>query len=121
MLVGYNVLGLQGEQSTWAKLSAIKSNCGIEVCLDKCLRELEHQSRLAREDEAKKRREAGLAPSKIAEEGAAATGDSEGAAQSSLQCPQLYVISCIAACLVQYLLSTLTGPCLFLVCCILCL
>lgn len=73
------ILGVQGEQSTWAKLSAIKSNCGIEVCLDKCLRELEHQGRLAREEEAKKRREAGLAPSKIAEEGAEATGDtSEG-------------------------------------------
>ena len=73
------VLRAQGEQSTWAKLSAIKSNCGIEVCLDKCLRELEHQSRLAREDEAKTRREAGMAPSRIAEEGAAATGDTEGA------------------------------------------
>ncbi len=69
---------LQGEQSTWAKLSAIKSNCGIEVCLDKCLRELEHQGRLAREDEAKKRREAGQPPSRVAEEGAAATGETEG-------------------------------------------
>lgn len=68
----------QGEQSTWAKLSAIKSNCGIEVCLDKCLRELEHQGRLAREDEAKKRREAGQPPSRVAEEGAAATGETEG-------------------------------------------
>ena len=68
----------QGEQSTWAKLSAIKSNCGIEVCLDKCLRELEHQGRLAREDEAKRRREAGQAPSRVAEEGAAATGETEG-------------------------------------------
>lgn len=68
----------QGEQSTWAKLSAIKSNCGIEVCLDKCLRELEHQGRLAREEEAKKRREAGQAPSRLAEEGAAATGETEG-------------------------------------------
>ncbi|DBA89645.1 TPA: hypothetical protein ACH3X2_004537 [Trebouxia sp. C0005] len=69
---------LQGEQSTWAKLSAIQSNCGIEVCLDKCLRELEHQGRLAREDEAKKRREAGQPPSRVAEEGAAATGETEG-------------------------------------------
>lgn len=74
---------VQGEQSTWAKLSAIKSNCGIEVCLDKCLRELEHQSRLAREDEAKRRREAGMAPSRIAEEGAAATGDTAGAGAES--------------------------------------
>ncbi|KAL3151785.1 hypothetical protein ABBQ38_012757 [Trebouxia sp. C0009 RCD-2024] len=74
---------LQGEQSTWAKLSAIKSNCGIEVCLDKCLRELEHQSRLAREDEANRRREAGMPPSRIAEEGAAATGDTEGRPGSS--------------------------------------
>ena len=49
------------------------------MCLDKCLRELEHQSRLAREDEAKKRQDAGMAPSRIAEEGAAATGDAEGA------------------------------------------
>ena len=49
------------------------------MCLDKCLRELEHQSRLAREDEAKRRREVGMAPSRIAEEGAAATGTTEGA------------------------------------------
>ena len=78
------LVDMQGEQSTWAKLSAIKCNCGVEVCLDKCLRELEHQSRLAREDEAKKRREAGLAPSKIAEEGAAATGESEGALSDTM-------------------------------------
>jgi len=50
------------------------------VCLDKCLRELEHQGRLAREEEAKKRQESGLAPSRVAEEGAAATGDTEGRA-----------------------------------------
>ena len=68
----------------WAKLAAIKSNCGIEVCLDKCLRELEHQVRLAREEEAKGRREAGLVPSRIAEEGAAATGEIEGNATA---CP----------------------------------
>ena len=55
------------------------------MCLDKCLRELEHQSRLARENEAKKRREAGMAPSRIAEEGAAATGDAEGA-ESAAEC-----------------------------------
>ena len=48
------------------------------MCLDKCLRELEHQGRLAREDEAKKRREAGQPPSRVAEEGAAATGETEG-------------------------------------------
>jgi len=27
----------QGEQSTWAKLSAIQANCGIETTLDACM------------------------------------------------------------------------------------
>ena len=69
---------LQGEQSTWAKLSAIESNCGIEVCLDQCLRELELQGRQARQEEARQRYMSGLPPSKVAEEGAAATGEAEG-------------------------------------------
>ena len=65
---------LQGEQATWVKLSAIKSNCGIELCLDECLKQLEGEDRAARKAEAEKRQQAGLRPSRAAEEGAAAVG-----------------------------------------------
>ena len=66
--------GWQGEQQTWAKLSAIKANCGIEVCLDECLKKLEAEDKAARKAEAQKRQQAGLKPSRAAEEGAAAVG-----------------------------------------------
>lgn len=74
---------MQGEQSTWAKLSAIQANCGIEVCLDRCLKKLEQEGREAKLREARQRRNAGKAPSKLAEEGAAATGETEGKAAVS--------------------------------------
>ena len=64
----------QGEQATWVKLSAIKSNCGIELCLDECLKQLEAEDKAARKAEAARRQQAGLRPSKAAEEGAAAIG-----------------------------------------------
>lgn len=65
---------MQGEQQTWLKLSAIKANCGIEVCLDQCLRQLEAEDKAARKAEAQRRQQSGLQPSRAAEEGAAAIG-----------------------------------------------
>ena len=55
-------------------LAAIKSNCGIELCLDECLKQLEAEDRAARKAEAERRQQAGLQPSRAAEEGAAALG-----------------------------------------------
>ncbi|KAK9726039.1 hypothetical protein RND81_05G186200 [Saponaria officinalis] len=38
----------QGRRCTWEKLSAIKSNCGIELALDECVAVLNHMRRLKR-------------------------------------------------------------------------
>ncbi|XP_074306740.1 triacylglycerol lipase SDP1-like [Silene latifolia] len=38
----------QGRRCTWEKLSAIKSNCGIELALDECVTNLNHMRRLKR-------------------------------------------------------------------------
>ncbi|XP_043691023.1 triacylglycerol lipase SDP1-like [Telopea speciosissima] len=38
----------QGRRCTWKKLSAIKSNCGIELALDECVVVLNHMRRLKR-------------------------------------------------------------------------
>lgn len=62
------------------KLSAIKANCGIEVCLDECLRKLEAEDKAARKAEAERREEAGMKPSRAAEEGAAAVGPEDAEA-----------------------------------------
>lgn len=37
---------MQGRRCTWAKLSAIQANCGIELMLDECVIELNHQRHL---------------------------------------------------------------------------
>ncbi|RZC68674.1 hypothetical protein C5167_031867 [Papaver somniferum] len=41
----------QGRRCTWEKLSAIKSNCGIELALDECVALLNHMRRLKRSAE----------------------------------------------------------------------
>ncbi|KAL1201496.1 Triacylglycerol lipase SDP1 [Cardamine amara subsp. amara] len=41
----------QGRRCTWEKLSAIKSNCGIELALDDCVAILNHMRRLKRSAE----------------------------------------------------------------------
>ncbi|KAF3963811.1 hypothetical protein CMV_011843 [Castanea mollissima] len=41
----------QGRRCTWEKLSAIKSNCGIELVLDECVAILNHMRRLRRSAE----------------------------------------------------------------------
>ncbi|XP_057997690.1 triacylglycerol lipase SDP1 isoform X2 [Hevea brasiliensis] len=41
----------QGSRCTWEKLSAIKANCGIEICLDECVAILNHMRRLKRSAE----------------------------------------------------------------------
>ncbi|KDP26217.1 hypothetical protein JCGZ_22463 [Jatropha curcas] len=41
----------QGRRCTWEKLSAIKANCGIELCLDECVAILNHMRRLKRSAE----------------------------------------------------------------------
>lgn len=41
----------QGRRCTWEKLSAIKSNCGIELALDECVAILNHMRRLKRSAE----------------------------------------------------------------------
>lgn len=41
----------QGRRCTWEKLSAIKANCGIELCLDECVVILNHMRRLKRSAE----------------------------------------------------------------------
>lgn len=41
----------QGRRGTWEKLSAIKGNCGIELCLDECVAILNHMRRLKRSAE----------------------------------------------------------------------
>lgn len=41
----------QGRRCTWEKLSAIKSNCGIELALDECVGILNHMRRLKRSAE----------------------------------------------------------------------
>ena len=74
-------LHLQGEQSTWAKMSAIECNCGIEVTLDRCLRKLEARARHARSNEIQLRRMAGMPRSAAAEEAAAASGQPSQEAQ----------------------------------------
>ena len=39
-LLSLVLLAVQGETATWAKLSAIHTNCGIEMMLDSCLTKL---------------------------------------------------------------------------------
>lgn len=42
---------MQGRRSTWAKLSAIQANCGIELMLDECVSELNRRRKALREIE----------------------------------------------------------------------
>ncbi|MCO5566297.1 hypothetical protein L7F22_019973 [Adiantum nelumboides] len=42
---------MQGRRSTWAKLSAIQANCGIELMLDECVIVLNQQRQLQRNSE----------------------------------------------------------------------
>lgn len=42
---------MQGRRCTWAKLSAIQANCGIELMLDECVSELNRRRKLAKEAE----------------------------------------------------------------------
>eukprot|EP00270_Netrium_digitus_P008652 TRINITY_DN2598_c0_g1_i5.p1 TRINITY_DN2598_c0_g1~~TRINITY_DN2598_c0_g1_i5.p1 ORF type:complete len:1063 (-),score=242.22 TRINITY_DN2598_c0_g1_i5:254-3442(-) len=37
---------MQGRRCTWAKLSAIQANCGIELMLDQCVSELNHRRKV---------------------------------------------------------------------------
>ncbi|KAG0583013.1 hypothetical protein KC19_3G102400 [Ceratodon purpureus] len=42
---------MQGRRATWAKLSAIQANCGIELMLDECVTELNRRRKVMREME----------------------------------------------------------------------
>ena len=42
---------MQGRRATWAKLSAIQANCGIELMLDECVSELNRRRKVLREME----------------------------------------------------------------------
>ncbi len=42
---------MQGRRCTWAKLSAIQANCGIELMLDECVSELNRRHKIRRQAE----------------------------------------------------------------------
>jgi TAG lipase/steryl ester hydrolase/phospholipase A2/LPA acyltransferase len=42
---------MQGRRCTWAKLSAIQANCGIELMLDECVSELNRRRKIQRQAE----------------------------------------------------------------------